>query len=714
MIECNNQWIQLNIDTTSLNRIGWELEKDWSVFIAGDVSFSLTDTDGTIQSIIGEGNNRVKIYGNFSSYSYNEDVGVFAGRIKPDETQIKFNIVTYYCQSIYSSTENDRFYGRYNGTDPVQWFSGIMPLRLVLKTDYELNWQGYDFSGVKLFSFDRTKLSIYQMQAMIARASACKDMIYESSDSSYYYYILAYIDISSVILRRSTISKTDPTDINEGDTNLASVSLGATPSFGDAIRIVKSCNVNYKYIIFIKGSLGSLYAIIKINNDWTYDMVKWNSSDIGAPMNATSAVFNSASLSEDGTLLCVISYGSIARFITKIDPETMELISYHQLDAGWNSINVLSAELTNYAGGFNYGFLYTLGYFRFFAIFKFTTGVPTVYDNDVIVTNTNRVFGSGMMFCLNGLSQYYNANNGQYVAFPGTVGLNIIFASEYFEGSHRYITLFEPDQCYTRMFNYVSGNSLTALIDAQLYDIYETNLIDTLKPCFYKYKIIDYAAGVLRGGAIAYFQSGQIFPYAYILLTRACPFLIDFTSFTNLPTGISVKDALKQMLGSYFSALYIPDWILIPGLPNREKIQVLTRPRISGTCYEPSADNIILDSIKVVKHNSYKVSVTSQGQTATSGGGIEEISFNYDCLPIMPPPNETALLQNIADFIVSHFENTYEIEFKADCLIQYEIGDWMRITDNSSGITYEGIIVRNEIDDDFICDMRIIGKEVEE
>jgi len=369
----NDLWTEL--DVNQLDRIGWELEKDWSVFISGDVSFRVYDSDSAIRNLIGNNLCKVKIYVNYSDYSHNDSCLVFCGYIKPSETIIENDFVTYYCQSILSYLDDSAtfpFYGRrYIG----EYFSGITPLRNVLQQDYELSLH-CNFDDCKLFGFDRTKSNVFKAQGINPTILGDKDLVYhDESDYSYIVNLVEPYNFNNIKIHIVHISKNDTSEIKE-ISDLLTVHLDFTVATTNAVRIFRSISTNFDYLILVKAINGMLGAIVKVANGIPYTF------------NTLSAniKFESVNLSPDGEYLCGIKYYvNTQRAIVRIETGNLTIDQTTILASGWDDIDVQSADLSMVGSTYYYGFVYHLGVFTFFAIYSFVTGWSlTLVKNDLV------------------------------------------------------------------------------------------------------------------------------------------------------------------------------------------------------------------------------------------------------------------------------------------------------------------------------------------
>jgi len=698
----NDLWTEL--DVNQLDRIGWELEKDWSVFISGDVSFQVYDPDSAIRNLIGNNPCKVKIYANYSDYSHNDSCLVFCGYIKPSETIIENDFVTYYCQSPLSYLDNAELFPFYGRITEDNYFTTVIPMRNVLQIDYDLT-QICDFDNCQLWAFNRKIVNCFLTHCISPTLIYDRDVIFENETDYDYENILVNVAGSSAIkVYRINISKNDTSEIKEKEL-LYTIGTGFGIATADSIRIFKSSSTEFDYLIFVKRDNGKLGAIIKIADEH-YTVHSFYSSQL-------KITWESISLSPDGTYVCGFSAldSSSTRTMVRIDTASMTVVNSYSI-GGWNDIDLFSGELSKDSSTYYYGFIYKSSVNYYVTIYSFTTGAgnpSAVLSADEISSLADRhIVATGRYFFWAGKitgsnkTLHYNVNNGTRT----DLNINYVYArlgSEYFTGTNKSVYLLDYNAKHYFIYRMSELSADLDLIqESDIDNFNDTAYYAYFTSNFYKFRTLKeklYPDGMIAVYLPVVFPTGMGKGY-YFMATEKCPFLIDFGAggfgYNGTSQIISIKEALCQMFGAYFTAMSITDWT------EEDKIQVRCQPRVGDPkiIYDISLDSIINDSMKLIPNKSYRIVVQSQSQEKYSGSG-EDYDFNYDCLP-------TSLLQDIADYLLTQFAETVIVQFQGNSLFHCELADWIRLDVN--GTDYIGIITKNEIGFDGMCDVEVYAK----
>jgi hypothetical protein len=537
-------------------------------------------------------------------------------------------------------------------------------------------------------------------------------VVFENETAYDYENILVnVIGNSAINVYRINISKNDTSEVKQNEL-LYTIGVGFHIATTNSIRIFKSSSTAFDYLIFVKRDNGKLGAVIKIA-DGTYTVYSLYSSQL-------KIAWESLSLSPDGVYVCgfsALDFSSV-RTMVRIQTSDMTVVNSYSI-GGWDDIDLYCGELSKDSSTYYYGFIYKSGVNYYVTIYSFTAGAgnpSAVLSADEISSLADRhIFATGRYFFWvgkisgNDKTLHYNVSTGL------KTDLNIHYTHAWLGGEHftginksvyllsenitppivRHYAIYRMSEEGPPALNLIQESDIDNFDDIVYYGSFVSN--------FYKFRILKeklYPDGMIAVYLPAIFPTGIGRGY-YFMATEKCPFLIDFGEggFGYNGSGqqiISIKEALCQMFGAYFTAMSITDWT------EDNKIQVKCQPRVGDpkTFYDISLDSIINDSMKLIPNKSYRIVVQSQSQEKYAGSG-EDYDFSYDCLP-------TSLLQDIADYLLTQFADTVIIQFQGNSLFHCELADWVRI--DVSGIDYIGIITKNEMGFDGMCDVEVYAK----
>jgi hypothetical protein len=719
----------------SLSGIDWTLEKDWSIFLTGDVAFTVHDFNGSLQTFLKEKTPPFKV--NIHAKYTRTSCLCFTGYLKMGETQITDDEITLYAISLFGWIEQYTYKQTIN-TNP----NKIVSLRHLLQDaiDPEGNPRGAQLYDVGITNLDcefaaldrvgTQKGSLFDTRAVNQRIPSLYafDVVKIGEDNEKYHLLICKIDVNSpyyLRIYRGYAYKTDPSLIVEETENIFNIWF-FLPIKG--LRILHAPPRTYPgrnedYIILIDDSplVDSEFRKIVIINKDLNDYFIWD-FDGHIPDTFNGNMWGTG-LDEMGDYL---------GFVTNVYNQHYRTyrVSLENLWSGGGITDYIeSDEVNSIIDSADFTYDYNTGYYYLavmeknnetgrhdIALYRARIGIALVFVTRIFVfmapiPSTLELAGSGRYFLIGGAGRhdFFDADATWFIfranpPIDRTVSENM----PVFPSFKNIIGVNESgDEIYTYFYwNYILNCRSFA------YDTFASAIGPApVLMNFRKIKVMNLDLSAQDDSI-----SDLIIPLQktygfnlWLVLSKKLPMLIQVSDGTTpiankILDGITCKEFIQQVVGCYLLTAHIHK-------DNSNQNTLVVRPRSGVYPYCISQDSIIMDSIEVGNLPDYQIELTSQSITKTYPEILdptkETLSFTFNCLPV-------PLLLDIAYYLYQQFQNWIRkrIRFKADSLFFIEPSDWVRIQDGWTGIKYQGVIVKNLIGEDGICDMEILGKEV--